>query len=137
MIETRCLKNIVIFIQTILCFVLSRKSWKICTALNDYITLNDFYYVEWFVQRWIICSTTLNYLDYVEWFILRWMIFYFVVKFVWPRMICTALKDLYNVEWFGVRWMICTTLNRWIADYQLFNVYQVCLFEKILQDILH
>ena len=79
--------------------------WMIST------TLNEMYYVEWFVQRWIICSTTLNYLDYVEWFILRWMIFYFVVKFVRPRMICTALKDLYYVEWFGVRWMICTTLN--------------------------
>ena len=57
----------------------------------SFITLNDLYYVEWFVQRW--------------------MIFYFLAKFVGPRMICTALKDLYYVEWFGVRWMICTTLN--------------------------
>ena len=85
--------------------------WMIILLWMISTTLNEMYYVEWFVQRWIICSTTLNYLDYVEWFILRWMIFYFVVKFVRPRMICTALKDLYYVEWFGVRWMICTTLN--------------------------
>ena len=74
-------------------------------------TLHDLYSVELFVVHcWIIC-TTLNDLYYVECFEQRWMIFYFLAKFVRPRMICKVLKDLYYVEWFGVRWMICTTLN--------------------------
>ena len=33
MIETRCLKNVVIFIQTILSFVLSRKIITICNDI--------------------------------------------------------------------------------------------------------
>ena len=61
----------------------------ICTTLN-------MYYVEWFVLRWVIC-TTLNDLNYVVWFVQHWII-------------CTALNDLYYVEWFVLRW-ICTTLN--------------------------
>ena len=46
MIETRCLKNVVIFIQTILSFVLSR---KIINIYNDIarkygnVTVNNFY----------------------------------------------------------------------------------------------
>ena len=62
------------------------------------------YYVEWFLQRWMICATlndlyyTLNDLYYVERFAIR-------------RMICTTLKDLYNVELFLLRWKLCTTLN--------------------------
>ena len=94
------------------------------------IMLNDLYYIDWFVLRWMIWTTlhdlysvelfvvhcwiictTLNDLYYVECFEQRWMIFYFLAKFVRPRMICKVLKDLYYVEWFGVRWMICTTLN--------------------------
>ena len=112
-------------------------SWMICTTLNDlycverfvlgwmiFTTLNDLYCVEWYVLRWMICTTyvewlvqrwiiwtTLHDLYSVEWFVQRWMIFYFLAKFVRPRMICAALKDSYYVEWFGVRWMICTTLN--------------------------
>ena len=98
--------------------------WMTCTTLNDlhwvewyvlrwmiWTTLHDLYSVELFVQCWIICSTALIYLYYVEWFVQRWMIFYFLAKFVRPRMICTELKNLYYVEWFRVRWMICTTLN--------------------------
>ena len=109
--------------------------WMICTTLNDLYcvewfvlgwvictTLNDLNYVAWFAQRylysvelfvilhWIIC-TMLNNLYYVEWFAQRWVIFYFLAKFVRPRMTCTALKDLSYVEWFRVRWVICTTLN--------------------------
>ena len=98
--------------------------WMICIMLNDlyyvewfvlrwmiWTTLHDSHSVELFVQHWIICSTVLNYLYYVEWFVQRWMIFYFLVKFVPRRMICTALKDVYYVQWFGVWWMICTTFN--------------------------
>ena len=110
--------------------------WKICTTLNDlyYVerfvlrwmictTLNDLYYVEWFVLRWMICitlndlyyvrwvtCTTLNDLYYVEWFVQRWMIFYFVAKFVPPRMTCTA-KELYSVERFVLRWMIRSAMD--------------------------
>ena len=68
------------------------------------ITLNDLYYVEWFVLRWMICirwmiCTTLSDLSYTENFELRWMI-------------CTALNYLHSAELFVVeRWMICTTLN--------------------------
>ena len=98
--------------------------WMIC------IRLSDLYYVEWFKLRcmictalrylysvelfvilhWVIC-TMLNNLYYVEWFAQRWVMFYFLAKFVRPRMICTALKDLSYVERFRVRWVICTTLN--------------------------
>ena len=92
----------------------------------SFITLNDLYYVEWFVQRW--------------------MIFYFVAKFVPPRMTCTA-KELYSVERFVLRWMIRSAMDdlhnvesfglRLIVDYRLLNECQVCLFDKILEDILH
>ena len=76
-----------------------------------YTALIYSYSVKLFVvQRWIIC-TTLNDLYYVEWFIQRWAIFYFLEKFVQPQMICTMLKDSYYLEWFGVRSMICTILN--------------------------
>ena len=96
--------------------------WMICT------TLNDMYYVEWFALRWVICTTlkdlnyvewyvlrwmnfiTLNDLYYVEWFVQRWMIFYFVAKFVPPRMTCTA-KELYSVERFVLRWMIRSAMD--------------------------
>ena len=125
-----------------------RKIWKICTAFNNDLysverfvlrwmictTLNDMYYVEWFVLRWVIC-TTLKVLNYVEWFVQRWIICternylecsveWFVLR--WMNFI--TLKDLYNVESFGLRLII---------DYRLFNECQVCLFEKMLQDILH
>ena len=53
--------------------------------------LKDFYNVEWFVQRWMIC--------------IRWIM-------------CPMLNDLHNafnvlyfVEWFELNWMICTLLN--------------------------
>ena len=39
MIETRRLKNVVVFIQTIFSFVLSRKIIKIFTSLNNFIKL--------------------------------------------------------------------------------------------------
>ena len=91
----------------------------ICTTVRWMIwtTLNDLCSVELFVQQWIICSTALNCLHYVKWFVKvewfaeRWMIFYFVSRFVWPQMICTALNNLYYAELFGVRWIICATLN--------------------------
>ena len=88
----------------------------------SFITLNDLYYVEWFVQRWII--------------------FYFVAKFVPPRMSSTA-KELYSVERFVLRWMIRSAMDDLynvesfglrviIIDYWFFNECQVCLFEKTL-----
>ena len=82
--------------------------WMICATLNDlYYTLNDLYYVERFAIRRMIC-TTLKDLYNVELFLLRWKIF-------------TALKYLYYVKWFGVRWMICTTLNHLDYD-RLLNI---------------
>ena len=44
MIETRRLKNVAIFIQTILCFVLSRRIWK--------------YYCHIWIQRHWVCLAT-------------------------------------------------------------------------------
>ena len=89
-----------------------RKTWKICTAFN-----NDLYSVEWYVLRWMIC-TTLNDMYYVEWYVLRWVIcitlsdLYYVERFELSWMICTALNYLHRVELFVVqRWMICTMLN--------------------------
>ena len=85
--------------------------WMICTAMND------LYFVEWFVLRWTIC-TALNDLYYVEWFLLRWVIcttlndLNYVAWFAQRWIICsTALNDLYYVEWFVLRWVTCTTLN--------------------------
>ena len=128
--------------------------WMIC------ITFGDLYYVERFELRWMICTalnylhrvelfvvqcwmicTTLNEFFYIEWFVQRWMIFYFVAKFVPPRMTCTA-KELYSVERFVLCSMIRSVMDdlynvesfglRLIIDYWLFNECQVCLFEKIL-----
>ena len=80
-----------------------------------YITLNDLYCVEWYMLRWMICTT------YVEWLVLRCMIWttlhdlYSVELFVVQRLIiCTTLNDLYFVEWFVLRWMICTTSNAFL-----------------------
>ena len=57
--------------------------WMICTMLNDLChTLNGMYFVEIFELRWVIC-TLLNDLLYVERLALRWMI-------------CTGIKDLYH-----------------------------------------
>ena len=110
-------------------------------------TLNDLYYVEWFVLRWMIW-TTLNDLNYVEWYVQSWKIcttlkdLYYVEWFVLLWMICTTLNDLNYVEWYVQSWMICTALNdlyyvewirsamnalynsesfgiRWIIEYQL------------------
>ena len=66
-------------------------------------TLNNLYYVEWFVLRWMTC-TTLNDLHYADWF-------FSVEWFVQRWKIRTTLNDLYNVEWFALRWKICTTVN--------------------------
>ena len=123
------------------------RHWMIC------ITLHDLPSVELFVQRWIIWCTALNYLyfvelicirwwfDYVEWFVQRWMIFYFVAKFLPPRMTCTA-KELCSIDRFVLRWMIQSAMGdlynvesfglRLIIDYRLFNECQVCLFKKML-----
>ena len=80
-----------------------------------YITLNDLYCVEWYILRWMICTT------YVEWLVLRCIIWtalhdlYSVELFVVQRLIiCTTLNDLYFVEWFVLRWMICTTSNAFL-----------------------
>ena len=116
------------------------------------IALKDFYYVEWFVLRWIIC-TTLNDLCSVELFVQYWIIctklnnLYYVEWFVHRWIIFTTLKNLYKVEWFVQPWMIWSAMDelyniesfglRWIIEYRLFNECQVCLFEKVLQDILH
>ena len=74
-----------------------------CTLMfiNPARLFHDFQYVEWFVQRWMICNydvviTIHNY--YVEWFV----------------------HDLWYVECFALRWMICTKLNnlylqRWMC----------------------
>ena len=43
-------------------------------------------------------------------------------------MIQSAMDDLLNVEAFGLQQII---------EYWVFNDFQVCLFEKILKDILH
>ena len=54
---------------------------KICRALNDFVTIeNDLYSVEWFLLRWMICTTL--YVHKVEWFLLCWKI-------------CTTLNDFY------------------------------------------
>ena len=54
---------------------------KICRALNDFVTIeNDLYSVEWFILRWMICTTL--YVHKVEWFLLCWKI-------------CTTLNDFY------------------------------------------
>ena len=54
---------------------------KICRALNDFVTTeNDLYSVEWFILRWMICTTL--YVHKVEWFLLCWKI-------------CTTLNDFY------------------------------------------
>ena len=88
-----------------------KKIWKICT------TLNDLYYVEWYVLRWMICIT-LSDLYYAERFELRWMIctalnyLHRVGLFVVQHLtICTALNGFYYIEWFVLRWIICTTSN--------------------------
>ena len=87
-------------------------------------TLNDLYYVEWFVLRWMICIT-LNDLYYVEWFVLRWKIWttlndlYSVELFAQSWIICsTALNDLYYVEWVLLRWMILQNLYhlKWLVQ---------------------
>ena len=134
--------------------------WMICTTLNDmyyvewfvlrwviFTTLKDLNCVEWFVHRWMIC-TALNYLQYsVEWLVLRWMIFITLNDFLLRSKICITSNDLYSVERFILRWMIRNALDdlynvesfelRWITEYRLFNECQVCLFKKILSDILH
>ena len=133
--------------------------WMIC------ITLSDLYYVERFELRWMICSVlnylhrvelfavqrwmiwaTLNDLYYVEWFVQHWMIFYLVAKFLPPWMTCAA-KELYSVERFVLRSMSRSAMDNLynvelfglplIVNYRLFNECQVCLFKKILSDILH
>ena len=117
----------------------------ICITLNDlyyvewfvlrwmiWTTLHDLYNVELFVQRWII-FTRLNDLYYVEWFVQCWMIFYFLSNFVRPRMICTALTDLYYVEWFRVYGIICAMLTRLGYDELLsigFLLSAWCAFSK-------
>ena len=68
------------------------------------------------------------------------MIFYFVAKFVPPRMTCTA-KELYSVERFVLCSMVLSVMDdsynvesfglRLIIDYRLVNERQVCLFEEI------
>ena len=51
MIEARCLKNVVIFIQTILSFVLSKK--KLITLLNlQYTTNNVSFYIVYGLDNW-------------------------------------------------------------------------------------
>ena len=83
-------------------------------------TLNDMYYVEWFVLRWVIC-TTLKDLSYVEWFVQRWIICtelnclqYCVEWFVLRWMSFITLNDLYYVEWFVQRWMIFYFLAKFV-----------------------
>ena len=90
----------------------------ICIMLNDlyyidwfvlrwmiWTTLHDLYSVELFVvQRWFIC-TTLNDLYYVEWFVLRWIICKTLNDFLLPCKICATSKGLYSVDWFVLRWM--------------------------------
>ena len=93
------------------------------------VALKDLYYVEWFVQFWII-RTSFNDLYYVEWFVLRWMIF----------------ENLCDAKWFVQLWKNCTTLNgsecdgwfvqrsimwtRMFIEYRPINECQVWLFEK-------
>ena len=69
------------------------------------------------------------------------MIFYFVTKFVRPRMTCTT-KELYSVERIVLPLMIRIAMDdlynvessglRLVIEYRHFNEFQVCLFEKIL-----
>ena len=97
------------------------------------------YYVEWFVLRWMIC-TTLNDLHCVEWFVLCWMIcitlndMYYVEWFVLRWMICTTLHDLHSVELFVQCWIICTTLNglyyvKWLVQ-RWMNFYFLAKFVR-------
>ena len=125
----------------------------ICTALNDmyylewfvlrwmiWTTLHNLHSVELFVvQRWIIC-TILNDLYYVEWFLLRWMICTTLNDLLLPCKICAISNDLYSVERFVLRSMIRGAMDdlynvesfglRWIIEYRFFNEYQVRLFRK-------
>ena len=101
----------------------------ICTGLNDlyydqWLVLRWMIWtnVEWFILRLMIC-TLLNDLYSVEWLVLRWTIctklndLYYVEKLALHWIICTTLKDLYKVDWFlligkfVLRWMICTALK--------------------------
>ena len=87
------------------------------------IALKDFYYVEWFVLRWIIC-TTLNDLCSVELFVKYWIIstklnnFYYLEKFVQSWMICTALNDSECDGWTVQHWIIWTKMNYWVSAFQ-------------------
>ena len=105
-----------------------------------YTALSYLYSVKLFaVQRWIIC-TTLNDLYYIEWFVLRWMIYTTLSDFLLPRNICATSNDLYSVERFVLTWMVWSAKYdfynvesfglRWIVEYRLFNKCQMCLFEK-------
>ena len=49
-------------------------------------------------------------------------------RFVLPRMVWSAKYDLYNIESFGLRSIVV---------YRRFDKCQMCLFEKMLQNILH
>ena len=91
--------------------------------------MNDLYYVEWFVLRWMICTY------YLEWFVLRWTICtvlndsYYAEWFV-----LTTLNDLYYVEWFVLRWMICTYYVECVLT-TLNNLSLVEWFALLLNDL--
>ena len=103
--------------------------------------MKDLYYVERFalrwryVLRWMIC-TTLNDLYYVEWFLLCWMICTMLNDFLLRYKICTTSNDLYNQGiiqrwkncttfndsdcdgWFVQRWIIWTTISYWVSAFK-------------------
>ena len=76
-----------------------------CFMTESYIIRRSGERFERFVQRSIMIYTALKDLHYVEWFVLRWMICTTLNDFR------TALNDMYYVEWFVLRWGICTALN--------------------------
>ena len=104
---------------------IGRTIWKTCAAFNNDLysvekitlgwmictTLYDWYRVELFIQRSIICSTALNYLYYVEWFVLRWMTCITLNDLYNVEPFFTSQKNLCNLKWFVQCWKICTTLN--------------------------
>ena len=76
------------------------------------ITLNDLSNAEWFFA-------SLKSLCVLKWFLQRLKI---CTALIW-----SAIDDLHNVESFGLRWII---------EYRLLNKCQMCLFEKILYNIV-
>ena len=107
--------------------------------------MEDLYYVEWFVLRWVICIT-LKKLYYVKWFVLRWKIWttlndlYSTELFAKSWIICsTALNDLYYVEWVLQRWMICitwmtcTTLNDLLLRCKIYTTSNDLYSQGIIQ----